>query len=84
MYEMSPSGPWGCVQANYQQMIPNLQFTHCITHKLLERSKIVLWQRFWLNMCTKQMVYARACANQFLPSGIKGKEKESGATLGEL
>ena len=28
---MSPSRPRGCVQANYQQLIPNLQFTYCIS-----------------------------------------------------
>jgi len=27
----------------------------------------VLWQRFWLDLCTEQVVSARACANQFLP-----------------
>jgi hypothetical protein len=32
MHEMSPSRPRGCVQANYQQLTPNLQFTHCIMH----------------------------------------------------
>jgi len=36
-------------------------------HKLHDRSKKVLWQRFWLDLCTKQVVSARACANQFLP-----------------
>ena len=30
-------------------------------------SKYVLWQRFWLDLCTKQVVSARACAYQFLP-----------------
>jgi len=34
MHGMSPSRPRGCVQANYQQFNPNLQFTHCIMHKL--------------------------------------------------
>jgi hypothetical protein len=29
--------------------------------------KKLLWQRFWLNLCTKQVVSARACVNQFLP-----------------
>ena len=27
----------------------------------------MLWQKFWLDLCTKQVVSARACANQFLP-----------------
>jgi len=27
----------------------------------------VLWQRFWLDLCTKQVISARACANQCLP-----------------
>ena len=34
MHGMSPSRPRGCVQADYQQLIPNLQFTHCIMHRL--------------------------------------------------
>ena len=29
--------------------------------------KKVLWQRFWPDLSTKQLVSARACANQFLP-----------------
>jgi hypothetical protein len=35
----------------------------------------VLWQRlktFWLDLCTKQVVSARACANQFLPRSSSG------------
>ena len=36
-------------------------------HKLYEWSKKVLWQRFWLNLCAKQVISARACANQILP-----------------
>ena len=67
MHGMSPSRPRGCVQANYQQLIPNLQFTHCSMHKLHEWSEYVLWQRFWLDLSTKQVVSARACANQFCP-----------------
>jgi hypothetical protein len=61
-----------CVQANYQQLIPNLLFTHCIMHKLHDRSKKVLWQRFWLILCTEQAVSAGACANQFLPCSSSG------------
>jgi len=34
VHGMLPSRPRGCVQAIYQELIPNLQFTHCITHKL--------------------------------------------------
>ena len=34
MHGMSPSRPRGCVQAYYQQLIPDLQFTHCIMHRL--------------------------------------------------
>ena len=30
MHEMPPSRPRGCVQANYQLFIPNLQLTYCI------------------------------------------------------
>ena len=30
MYGMPPSRPRGCVQANYQQLIPSLQFTYCM------------------------------------------------------
>jgi len=41
-------------------------------HKLHEWSKTVLWQRFWLDLCTKQVVSARACANQFLPYNSPG------------
>ena len=36
--------------------------------------KKVLWQRFWLDLSTEQVISARACAYQFLPynsSGIK-------------
>jgi len=40
-------------------------------HKLHE-SKKVLWQRFWLDSCTKQVVSARACAYQFLPYNSSG------------
>jgi hypothetical protein len=32
----------------------------------------VLWQRFWLDLCTKEVVSARACANQFLPNSSLG------------
>ena len=39
MHEMPPGRPWTCVQANYQQLTPNLQFTYCIRHKLHEWSK---------------------------------------------
>jgi len=53
----------GVGQANYQQLILNLQFTHRIMHKLHKWSKHVLWQRFWLDLCTKQVVSARACAS---------------------
>ena len=75
MHGMSPSRPRGCVQANYHQSIPNLQFTHCIKHRLHDWSKKVLWQRlktFWLDLCTKQVVSARACANQCLPYRSSG------------
>jgi hypothetical protein len=41
-------------------------------HKLHDRSKKVLWQRFWLDLCTEQVVNARACANQFLPCSSSG------------
>jgi len=32
----------------------------------------VLWQRFLLDLCTKQVVSARACVNQFLPYSSSG------------
>jgi hypothetical protein len=32
----------------------------------------MLWQRFWLDLCTKQVVSARACANQFMPCSSSG------------
>ena len=70
MHEMPPSRPRGCVQANYQQMIPNLQSTFCIVQKLHKWSKKVLRQRFWLNLCTEQMVSARACTYQICPTPI--------------
>ena len=72
VHGMPLSRSWGYVQANYQQLIPNLQFTYRIIDKLYERSKIVLWQRFWLGSCTKQVVSARACAYQFLPYNSSG------------
>ena len=34
MHGMPPRRPRECVQANYQQLIPNLQFTYCNMHKL--------------------------------------------------
>ena len=46
---------------------PNLQSVDCILQKLHEVSKKVLWQRFWLDLCTKQVVSARACTYHFLP-----------------
>jgi len=69
MHGMSPSRPQGCVQEKYQHLNPNLQLTHCIMHELHDCSKKVLWQKFRLDLCTKQVVSARACANQFKPSG---------------
>jgi len=72
MHGMSLSRPRGCVQANYQQLIPNLQFTHRIMHRLHDLGLKVLWQRFWLDLCTKQVVSARAYANQFLPYSSSG------------
>jgi hypothetical protein len=32
----------------------------------------VFWQRFWLDLCTEQVISARACANQFLPYNSLG------------
>jgi hypothetical protein len=32
----------------------------------------VLWQRIWLDLCTKQVVSARACAYQFFPYNSSG------------
>jgi hypothetical protein len=32
----------------------------------------VLWQRFWLDLCTEQVVSAKAWANQFLPCSSSG------------
>ena len=32
----------------------------------------VLWQRFWLDLCTKQVVSARACAYRYLPYNSSG------------
>jgi hypothetical protein len=34
--------------------------------------KQVLLRRFWLNLCTKQEVSARACAHHFLPYNSPG------------
>ena len=36
-------------------------------HKLHDWIKKVLWHRFWLDLCTKQVVNARACATIFCP-----------------
>ena len=41
-------------------------------HKLHDWSKKLLWQRLWLGLCTKQVVSARVCANQFLPYSSSG------------
>ena len=38
----------------------------------LHLNKKVFWHRFWLDLCTKQVVSARACANQFLPYSSSG------------
>jgi len=73
MHGMSPSRPRGCGQANYQQLIPKLQFKHCIMHKLHDWSKKVLYlAKVLADLCTKQVVSARACANQFLPYSSSG------------
>ena len=32
----------------------------------------MLWHRYWLDLCTEQVVSARACANQFLPCSSSG------------
>ena len=32
----------------------------------------MLWQRFWLDLCTEQVVSAKAWANQFLPCSSSG------------
>ena len=32
----------------------------------------MLWQRFWLDLCTKQVVSARACTYQDLPYNSSG------------
>ena len=32
----------------------------------------MLWQRFWRDLCTKQVVDARACAYQLLPCNSSG------------
>jgi len=58
LHGMPPSRPRGWVQANYQQLFPNLQFTHCIMLELHGWSKKVLWQRFWLDLCTRSVVSA--------------------------
>jgi hypothetical protein len=41
-------------------------------HRLHDLGLKVLWQRFWLDLCTKQVVSARAYANQFLPYSSSG------------
>ena len=41
-------------------------------HRLHDCSKKVLWQRFWLDLCTKQVVSARACAYLLLPYSSSG------------
>jgi len=74
MHGMPPSRSRGCAQANYQQLIPNLHFAYFIKHKLHEWSKKVLLQMFWLELCTKQVISARACAYQFLPYNSSGTQ----------
>ena len=32
----------------------------------------MLWQSFWPDLCTEQVISARACANQFLPYSSSG------------
>ena len=32
----------------------------------------MLWQSFWLDLCTKEVVSARVCANLFLPNSSSG------------
>ena len=66
---MPPSRAQGCVQADYQQVIPNLQFTYCIMHKLHEWSKKCFGKGFgWI--CALNS--ARACTYHFLPYNSSG------------
>jgi len=61
MHGMSPSRPRGCVQANYQQFIPNLQFTHCIMHKLHDWSKKCFGKGYgWICALNRWSVQERA------------------------
>ena len=62
---MTQSRPRGCVQA-----ITSSWFQTCssrIALSCINEVIKVLWQRFWLDLWTKQVVSARACAHQFLP-----------------
>ena len=57
---MPQSWPRGCVQANYQQLIPNLQFTIALCISCMNQVKKVLSQMFWLDLCTRWSVQERA------------------------
>jgi hypothetical protein len=61
MHGMPPRRPRGCFQANYQQLIPKLQFSYCIMHKLHEWSKKGLGKRFgWICALNRWSVQERA------------------------
>ena len=59
-------------QINSNWFQSSLRIALCIMHKLHYWRKEVFWQRFWLDFCTKQVVSARACKNQFLPCSSSG------------
>ena len=72
MREMSPSRPQGCVQANYQQLIPNLQFRHCIMHKLQIEVKKCFGKGFgWICALNKWSVQ-ECTQTSFLPCSSSG------------
>jgi len=78
----APSRLRGCVQVNCQKLIPNLQFTYCIMQSYMNEVKKCFGNaRFWLDMCTKQVVSVRACTHQFLPYNSSGIELSGMGTV---
>jgi len=58
---MSPSRPRGCVQANYQQLILNLHFTHCIMQSCMIEVKKCFGKGFgWIGALNRWSVQKRA------------------------
>ena len=57
----APSRLRGCVQVNCQKLIPNLQFTYCIMHKLHDEVKKCFGKGFgWICALNRWSVQERA------------------------